>query len=52
MVACRSRSVFPEAVEPIWGELGVEDGILDILVAQIVLDGAGILAVIGELEAG
>ena len=34
------------------GELGVEHGMLGILVPEIVLDSAGVLAVIGEFEAG
>jgi hypothetical protein len=32
--------------------LGVEHGVLDVPVPEIVLDGTGILAVIGEFEAG
>ena len=30
---------------------GLEGGVLDVLVPQVVLDGAGVLAVVGELEA-
>jgi len=45
-------SVLPEAAEAIRGELSVEDGMLDVLMPEIVLDGAGVLAVVGELEAG
>jgi hypothetical protein len=45
-------SVLPEVVEAIGGELSVEGGVLDILVSEVVLDGAGVLAVVGKFEAG
>ena len=45
------QSVFPEVVEAIGGELSVEHGVLDVFVPEIVLDGTGVLAVIGEFEA-
>jgi len=45
-------SVFPEFVETVGGKLSVEHGVLDVPVPEIVLDGAGILTIIGEFEAG
>jgi len=45
-------SVFPEVVEAIGGELGIEDGVLDVPVAEVELDDAGVLAIAGELESG
>ena len=45
-------SVFPEVVEAMGGKLGIKDRVLDVPVAEVELDGAGVLAVIGELEAG
>jgi len=45
-------SVLPESIEPIGRKLGVEDGVLDIPVAQIKLDRSGVLAVVGQLVSG
>ena len=45
-------SILPEVIEAIGGQLGVEDRVLDVPVAQIELDGAGVLAVVGEFESG
>jgi hypothetical protein len=36
--------VFPEVVEAIGGKLGIEDRVLDVPVAEVELDGAGVLA--------
>jgi len=43
-------SVRPEVIEAIRSELRVEGGVLDILVSKVELNGAGVLAVVGELE--
>src|SRR5690349_13430296 len=43
-------SAVPEAVEAIGRQVGVDDGVLDVPVAQVVLDGPGVLAVVGQLE--
>ena len=48
----RGLSILPEVVEAIGGKLGVEDRVLDVPVTEIELDGAGVLAVVGEFEAG
>ena len=45
------RALSPEILEPIHGHLGVTHRVLDILVAEVVLQGSGIVAVIGELVA-
>ena len=45
-------SVFPEVVEAIGGKLGAEGRVLDVPVAEVELDGPGVLAVVGQLEAG
>jgi hypothetical protein len=37
-------SVLPEVVEAIGSKLSVEGGVLDILVSEVELDGAGVLA--------
>src|SRR5262249_50284951 len=44
-------SVPPKLVEPLRCQLGVPDRVLDILVAEVMLDGPCILAVIDKLEA-
>ena len=49
--ASATVSVHPEVVEAIRSELSTEGGVLDILVSQLVLDGAGDRAVVGEFEA-
>jgi hypothetical protein len=45
-------SVLPEVVEAIRSELSIEGSVLDILVSKVVLNGAGVLAVVCEFEAG
>ena len=47
-----SGSIHPEILEPVRSHLSVAGGVLDVSVAEVELDGAGVLAVIGELEAG
>jgi hypothetical protein len=46
------RLVIPKALEAICRQLLVMGGVLDILVSQVVLDGAGILAVVRQFKAG
>src|SRR5262245_40131540 len=46
------RLVVQEVLEPIAAELGVANGVLDVLVPEVVLDCPGVLAIIGQLEAG
>jgi hypothetical protein len=41
----------PEIAEPVGRKLGVSDGVLDILVAEIVLQGSGIVPVVGKFIA-
>ena len=43
--------ILPEGSEAVGGELGVPGRVLDVAVPKPVLDGAGVVAVIGELEA-
>ena len=45
-------SILPEVIEAIGRKVGVEDRMLDVPVTQVELDCAGVLAVIGEFEAG
>ena len=45
-------SVLPEVVEAIGSELCIEGGVLDILMSEVELDGAGVLAIVCEFEAG
>ena len=40
----------PKILEPICRQLGIAHRVLDILVAQVVLQSAGIVAIVGELE--
>lgn len=42
-------SVFPEIIEPIRIELGVFDSVLNVFVAQVVLDSACILPLVCKL---
>jgi hypothetical protein len=43
------RLILPERFEPIWRKIGVPYSVRDILVAQIVLQRAGVVTFIGEL---
>src|SRR5262245_8899758 len=44
------RSAPPKVLEPVGCHVGVPDGMLNVLVAEIVLQGTGIMAIVGELE--
>jgi hypothetical protein len=41
----------PEILEPVRAQLGVTHRVLDVLVAEVVLQRAGIVSVVGKLEA-
>jgi hypothetical protein len=43
--------ISPEVAEPVGRKLGVADGVLDVLVAEIMLQGSGIVPVVGKLIA-
>ena len=43
--------IAPEVAEPVGRKLGVSDGVLDVLVAEIVLQGSGIVPVVGKFIA-
>ena len=45
-------SIVPEFAESVATELCVTDRVLDVLVAQVVLNRSRILSVVGELESG
>ena len=47
----QSTLISPEVAEPVGRKLGVADGVLDVLVAEIVLQGSGIVPVVGKLIA-
>jgi hypothetical protein len=49
-IAADRRSVFPEVSKPIRRKLTVSDGMLDVLVAEIVLQRPSIHTLIGQLE--
>ena len=44
------RSALPKVLEPVGCHVGVPDGVLNALVPEIVLQGTGIMAIVGELE--
>jgi len=44
-------SVLPKPLEPVGRQLRVAHGVLDVLVPQVVLEGPGVVAVVGELVA-
>src|SRR4051812_25341528 len=46
----RRRSVFPEPVEPGRRQFGITNGVLDILVPEIVLDRAGVVPGVSKFE--
>lgn len=49
-MAGRSRlSIFPEVLEAIRRQLGIAGRVLNVAMPEVMLDGAGILAVVGEL---
>ena len=43
-------SVPPKILESVGHHFGVPDGVLDVLVPEVVLQGARVVAIIGELE--
>src|SRR6516162_492489 len=45
-----SSSASPKVLETVGRHLGVPDGVLDVLVAEIVLQGPRVVAIVGELE--
>jgi hypothetical protein len=42
-------SVLPEILKPIRRHLGVANGVHDIFMAHIVLEGSGVMPIVGEL---
>jgi hypothetical protein len=46
----RARSASPKVFEAVGRHLGVPDRVLDILMAQIVLQSPRVMAIVGELE--
>jgi hypothetical protein len=47
----QSTLISPEVAEPVGRKLGVADGVLDVLVAEVVLQGSGIVPVVGKFIA-
>src|SRR5215831_14050991 len=43
-------SVPPKVLEPIGCHVGVPDGVLNVLVPEVVLQGARVVAIVGQLE--
>src|SRR5215472_10409129 len=43
-------SVSPKVLEPVGSHFGVPNGVLDVLVPKVVLQGARVVAIVGELE--
>src|SRR6516164_10026716 len=43
-------SVPPKVLEPVWRHIGVPDGVLNVLVAKVVLQGPRIVAIVRQLE--
>jgi hypothetical protein len=43
-------SVPPKVLEPIGRQFGVPDGVLDVLVPKVVLQGPRVVAIVGQLE--
>ena len=43
-------SVPPKVLEPVGRHFGVSDRVLDVLVPEVVLQGPGVVAIVGELE--
>src|SRR6516164_4626025 len=43
-------SVPPKVLEPVGRHFGVPDGVLDVLVAEVVLQGPRVVAIVGQLE--
>jgi hypothetical protein len=49
--AVEALSLFPKVPEPIRGQLGISDRMLNVLVSEVVLQSPGVVAVVGELVA-
>src|SRR5262245_40707201 len=45
-----STSVPPKVLKPVERHFGVPDGVLDVLVPEVVLQGPRVVAIVGELE--
>src|SRR5260221_7754143 len=45
------RSIAPKIAESVGRKLGISHRVLNVLVAEIVLQGSGVVAIVGELEA-
>ena len=43
-------SILPKVLEPVWRHVGVPDGVLDVLVPEVVLQGPRIVAIVCQLE--
>src|SRR5262245_4570494 len=43
-------SVSPKILEPVGRHFGIPDGVLNVLVAEVVLQGPRVVAIVGELE--
>ena len=50
--ALPGASISPEVLEPIRREFGIAGGVLDVAVAQVMLDRPCVLPVVGQLIAG
>lgn len=46
------RSILPEVLEPLWAQFSVSNRVLDVLVPEVQLNRPGIVASVGEIEAG
>src|SRR5262249_41449273 len=44
------RSASPKVLEPVGRHFGIPDGVLNVLVAQVVLQGPRVVAIVRELE--
>src|SRR5689334_2017683 len=44
-------SIFPEALEALWGQLGIAHGVHDVFVAEVVLEGPSVPAIVGKFVA-
>ena len=51
MGASLLSSIPPEILEPIWRKLCVAHGVLDVLVAEVMLNGPRVVSVVGEFVA-
>src|SRR5262245_4945084 len=44
------RSASPKVLEPVRRQFGIPDRVLNVLVPEVVLQGPGVMAIVGELE--